>query len=44
MTRRERFLVWRRTRPFTGGLLLLFAGLELLLIPLGGEIYWTGSG
>ena len=38
MTRRERFRAWRRTRPFTGGLLLLLAGLELLLIPLGGDL------
>ena len=38
MTKRERFRAWRRTRPFTGGLLLLLAGLELLLIPLGGDL------
>jgi hypothetical protein len=38
MTRRESFRAWRRTRPFTGGLLLLLAGLELLLIPLGGDL------
>jgi hypothetical protein len=38
MTRRERFRAWRRSRPFWGGLLLLLAGLELLLIPLGGDL------
>jgi len=38
MTRRERFREWRHTRPFTGGLLILLAGLELLLIPLGGDL------
>jgi hypothetical protein len=38
MTKRERFRTWRRTRPFTGGLLLLLAGLELLGIPLGGDL------
>lgn len=30
------FRAWRRTRPFWGGLLLLLAGLELVLIPLSG--------
>ena len=38
MTKRERFRAWRRSRPFSGGLLLLLAGLELLLIPLGGDL------
>ena len=38
MTRRERFRAWRRSRPCWGGLLLLLAGLELLLIPLGGDL------
>lgn len=38
MTRRERFRAWRHSRPFWGGLLLLLAGLELLLIPLGGDL------
>jgi hypothetical protein len=28
------FRVWRRSRPFWGGLLLLLAGLELIAIPL----------
>jgi hypothetical protein len=27
---------WRRSRPFWGGLLLIFAGIELILIPLSG--------
>jgi hypothetical protein len=30
----RRFRGWRRSRPFLGGLLLILAGLELLLIPL----------
>jgi Family of unknown function (DUF6114) len=30
------FRDWRRSRPFWGGLLLLLAGFELLLIPLSG--------
>ena len=30
-----RFRAWRRGRPFWGGLLLILAGLELLLIPVG---------
>lgn len=38
MTRRERFRAWRRRRPFSGGLLVLLAGLELLLIPLSGVL------
>lgn len=38
MTKRERFRAWRHTRPFAGGLLILLAGLELLLIPLGGDL------
>jgi hypothetical protein len=33
---RTGFRAWRRTRPFWGGLLLLLAGLELVLIPLSG--------
>jgi hypothetical protein len=35
---REVFRTWRRTRPFWGGLLLLLAGLEMLLIPLTGVL------
>jgi len=38
MTRRERWRAWRRGRPFGGGLLLLLAGLELVLIPLSGVL------
>jgi Family of unknown function (DUF6114) len=38
MTRRARFRAWRRGRPFSGGLLVLLAGLELLLIPLSGVL------
>jgi Family of unknown function (DUF6114) len=38
MTWRERFRAWRHSRPFAGGLLILLAGLELLLIPLGGDL------
>ncbi|MET9698685.1 DUF6114 domain-containing protein [Streptomyces sp. NPDC006529] len=32
--RRARLRVWRRTRPFWGGLLLVLGGTELLLVPL----------
>ncbi|MER7760113.1 DUF6114 domain-containing protein [Streptomyces sp. NPDC097619] len=31
---RVRFRRWRRTRPFWGGLLLILAGAELMLVPL----------
>ncbi|MER5870441.1 DUF6114 domain-containing protein [Streptomyces sp. NPDC002044] len=31
---RLRLRVWRRTRPFWGGLLILLGGIELLLVPL----------
>lgn len=31
---RRRLRVWRRTRPFWGGLLLVLGGTELLLVPL----------
>jgi hypothetical protein len=37
-TRRSTFRAWRRSRPFWGGLLLLLAGLEMLLIPLTGVL------
>jgi hypothetical protein len=33
-SRRRAFRIWRRSRPFWGGLLLLLAGLEMLAIPL----------
>ena len=36
VSRRAAFRLWRRTRPFWGGFLLLLAGVELLLIPLSG--------
>jgi hypothetical protein len=36
VSRRAAFRRWRRTCPFWGGLLLLLAGIELLLIPLSG--------
>jgi hypothetical protein len=32
------FRVWRRSRPFWGGLLLMLGGLEMLLIPLTGVL------
>jgi hypothetical protein len=38
VTRRERFRAWRHGRPFSGGLLVLLAGLELVLIPLMGDL------
>lgn len=36
--RRAQWRAWRRSRPFWGGLLLIMAGLELLLLPLGGVL------
>jgi len=36
--RRPAWRVWRRSRPFWGGLLLLLAGLELVAIPLSGVL------
>lgn len=33
-SRRRAFRIWRRSRPFWGGLLLLLAGLEMIAIPL----------
>ena len=38
---RARFRAWRRSRPFWGGLLLVLAGLELLLIPIGSLLVHT---
>jgi Family of unknown function (DUF6114) len=38
MTRRARWKAWRRSRPFWGGLLLILAGAELVLIPLSGVL------
>jgi hypothetical protein len=34
--REKRWRSWRRSRPFWGGLLLLLAGMEILLIPANG--------
>ncbi len=42
MTRRARLRAWRRSRPFWGGLLLLLAGLELVLLPLSGVLVHGG--
>jgi hypothetical protein len=36
--RRASWRAWRRSRPFWGGLLLILAGLEMLLIPLTGVL------
>jgi hypothetical protein len=35
---RQSFRAWRRSRPFWGGLLLVIAGIELILIPLSGVL------
>jgi Family of unknown function (DUF6114) len=37
-SRRGSWRAWRRSRPFWGGLLLILAGLEMLLIPLTGVL------
>jgi len=42
MTRRTRWQAWRRSRPFWGGLLLLLAGLELVILPLSGVLVHGG--
>jgi Family of unknown function (DUF6114) len=42
VTRRARWRAWRRSRPFWGGLLLLLAGLELVLLPLSGVLVHGG--
>jgi Family of unknown function (DUF6114) len=42
VTRRARWQAWRRSRPFWGGLLLLVAGLELVLLPLSGVLVHGG--
>jgi hypothetical protein len=36
--RRAAWRAWRRSRPFWGGLLMLLAGLEMLLIPITGVL------
>jgi hypothetical protein len=42
MSKRARWRAWRRSRPFWGGLLLLLAGLELVLLPLSGVLVHGG--
>jgi Family of unknown function (DUF6114) len=42
MTRAARWRAWRRSRPFWGGLLLILAGLELVLLPLSGVLVHGG--
>jgi len=42
MTRRARWRAWRRSRPFWGGLLLILAGAELVLLPLSGVLVHGG--
>lgn len=42
MSRRAHWRAWRRSRPFWGGLLLLLAGLELVLLPLSGVLVHGG--
>jgi hypothetical protein len=42
MTKRGRWRAWRRSRPFWGGLLLLVAGAELVLLPLSGVLVHGG--
>src|ERR1700749_23440 len=42
MTRRARWQAWRRRRPFSGGLLLILSGLELVALPLSGVLVHGG--
>ena len=42
MTRRAGWRAWRRSRPFWGGLLLVVAGVELVLLPLSGVLVHGG--
>ena len=42
MSRRARWRAWRRSRPFWGGLLLIAAGVELVLLPLSGVLVHGG--
>ena len=42
MTKRARWRAWRRSRPFWGGLLLIVAGVELVLLPLSGVLVHGG--
>jgi hypothetical protein len=39
---RAQWRAWRRSRPFWGGLLLILAGIELVLIPLSGVLVHGG--
>ena len=39
---RARWQAWRRSRPFWGGLLLIVAGVELVLLPLSGVLVHGG--
>lgn len=43
-TPRQRFRRWRRSRPFWGGLLVLLAGVEILLIPLTNVVMLAAAG
>ena len=43
-TARQRFRRWRRSRPFWGGLLVLLAGVEILLIPLTNVVMLAAAG
>jgi hypothetical protein len=43
-TPRQRFRHWRRSRPFWGGLLVLLAGAEILMIPLMNVIMLAAAG
>src|SRR6185312_12823170 len=42
MSKRARCRAWRRSRPFWGGLLLIVAGVELVLLPLSGVLVHGG--
>jgi hypothetical protein len=39
---RAQWRAWRRSRPFWGGLLLILAGVELVLLPLSGVLVHGG--
>ena len=42
MSKRAQWRAWRRSRPFWGGLLLIVAGVELVLLPLSGVLVHGG--
>jgi hypothetical protein len=42
VSKRARWRAWRRSRPFWGGLLLIAAGVELVLLPLSGVLVHGG--